>query len=441
VLWFSYCKSEINAIENTPTMQLVVFEDQNADALAPVTLTRPAMEISCGGYRLIDLLRPVAERYGATIQAVVRPHLTALVAVDHPEFATAGSVPGPVLLVNARLVPSVRAVNELEKIFREGKQGIIRNDTALVAACLPTDALTGGSLEYGKLQATIDQCELPTLDADLPLLEYPHDIVRYHKENLGENLEHRIACDRYQQTSDGVFLDNSTTDACPAIAETAVFDTTNGPVLIDQHAVIGPHTSIFGPCYIGAHAKISPGAALKGYVTLGHTAKVGGEIEGTIFEPYSNKQHEGVLGYSYLGSWINIGAGTNQSDLKNTYGSIRVQYGSQKIDTGMQFFGTIMGDYAKTAINTGIFTGKIIGVASTLYGMVTQNVPSFMNDARSLGLQGEIPADVAITTQRRMFARRSVEQRPCDEQLLRDVFAMTATDREPLGLSAEPLEF
>ena len=401
------------------------------------------MAISCGGYRLIDLLLPIADRYGASVRAVVRPHLRGLVAADAPYLKdTASPLTGSLLLVNARMLPSVDVVNRLECLFRQGTSGVVRTNGAIAVARLPADVLDVAALTADRLSDAIDQLDLDPIDADLPLIEYPHDVVRRNEQILAANLEHRTSVGDYEQRTDGVFVSASHTDSSsPQIHNTAAFDTSRGPIVIEAGASIGPHTAICGPCYIGPNAKIAPGTSLKGWVTLGHTTKAGGEIEGTIFEPYTNKQHEGVMGYSYLGSWINIGAGTNQSDLKNTYGPIRIQYGSRKVDTGMQFLGCIMGDYTKTAINTGIFTGKTIGVASTLYGMVTTNVPSFVNYARSLGQMGEIPADVAVTTQRRMFARRSVSQRPADEQLLRDLFVETAPERAGLDLSDEPLAF
>ena len=125
-----------------------------------------------------------------------------------------------------------------------------------------------------------------------------------------------------------------------------------------------------------------------------------------------------------------MGAGTCNSDLKNTYGKVNIQYGDQKTETGMQFVGCIMGDYAKTAINTGIFTGKTIGVCSMLYGFVTTNVPSFVNYARLFGQVSELPPDVMIATQKRMFSRRRVQQRPCDSQLIQDMYEMTRSERQ-----------
>jgi glucose-1-phosphate thymidylyltransferase len=153
-------------------------------------------------------------------------------------------------------------------------------------------------------------------------------------------------------------------------------------------------------------------------------------VEASIVESYTNKQHHGFLGHSYLGSWINLGAGTCNSDLKNTYGTINMEYTFGKVATNMQFLGCIIGDYTKSAINTGIFTGKVIGVCSMLYGFVTTNVPSFVNYARLFGQVATLPPEVMIAAQGRMFARRNVPQRDCDRQLICDIYDLTMSERE-----------
>ena len=167
---------------------------------------------------------------------------------------------------------------------------------------------------------------------------------------------------------------------------------------------------------------------------------MGGEIEGVQTEPWSNKQHFGFLGHSYLGSWINLGAGTCNSDLKNTYGIVNMIYGDRKVSTGMQFVGCVMGDYSRTAINTSIYTGKVIGVGSTVYGMTPHNVPSFVNCAQPLNQYGVLPPEVLVSIQQRMFGRRKVTQRPCDIQLIHDVFTMTQLDRDP-SWTSDPITF
>jgi len=130
-----------------------------------------------------------------------------------------------------------------------------------------------------------------------------------------------------------------------------------------------------------------------------------------------------------LAQWVNLGAGTSNSDLKNTYGTVKIQHQGRRIDTKMQFFGCVIGDYSKSAINTSIFTGKIIGVNSMLYGYVGQNVASFTNYAASFGQVTECSLDQAVSTQRRMFARRKRRQTPEDIELLRSVFELTSSER------------
>ena len=218
-----------------------------------------------------------------------------------------------------------------------------------------------------------------------------------------------------------------------------VFDSTGGPIVIDDNVCVGPHSFLRGPVYVGPNSRISEHAAIKDEVSIAHTCKIGGEIEASVIEPYSNKQHHGFLGHSYLGSWINLGAGTCNSDLKNTYGTVNVQYGERNVSSGMQFLGCIIGDYAKTAINTSLFTGKLIGAGSMVYGFATSNVPSFVNYARTFGEMGLLPPDVVVSTQARMFARRNISQRPCDIQLIHDMYRSTESER-PSQLSDKPIQ-
>jgi glucose-1-phosphate thymidylyltransferase len=271
---------------------------------------------------------------------------------------------------------------------------------------------------------------LPEVDP-LPLLEYPHDVIRWNLAAFRENLEFRLSQTACCEIADGVFAAEGA-----HVGDYTVFNTKNGPILLDEGATVGPHSYLAGPVYVGPKARINEHASVKDAVSLGHTTKIGGEVEASVVEPYTNKQHHGFLGHSYLGSWINLGAGTCNSDLKNTYGELNMVYRGERVATGMQFLGCIMGDYSKTAINTGIFTGKTIGACSMLYGFVTTNVPSYVNYARLFGQVTELPPEVMVATQRRMFARRKVEQRPCDVQLILDMYELTHPERQ---LAAEPM--
>ncbi len=417
-------------------MEVVLFEDGLVPQLFPITIGRPAFQIHCGSYCLGELLG----RLGSLRAALVRPYLSDLVQADHPDWTVWPSPQGlassdkKCLLVNARLVPGVTVVRQLAELVKSEQPMLIQSGDCVAAAVVPSvDPLKGEQLTGNQLAEWLDELQLPVVESDLPLLHYPHDVVRYHLAVLNDNLEDRLAKGDYRELTDGVFAAEGAT-----LGDYCVADASQGPIVLEERAQIGPYCYLSGPAHLGAGARVIEHAAIKDAVALGHTTKIGGEIEASIIEPYTNKQHHGFLGHSYLGSWVNLGAGTSNSDLKNTYGQVGMEYEGRKVATGMQFIGCMIGDYAKTAVNTSIFTGKTIGVCSMVYGFVTTNVPSFTNYARSFGQVTEVSAEVLVSTQARMFARRNVVQRPCDIQLLRDMYELTRHERriaeEPLSL-------
>jgi len=414
-------------------MSLVLFEDRLVSQLDPAAVGKPAFAITSGAYRLVDLVGQL----GLPTHARVREHLRAIVAEDYPAFQN-GTIDRdqPTVWLNARVVPSVRSLDQLQKLLQKNQPGIVLSGQSVVACLIPPGiTLDEGPRDLPSMDA-FAALGLPPLDADLPLFEYAHDIIRYHQATLAANLEHRIAHGNYQQLSDGLFVAEGV-----QLGDHIVKEVQDGPIVIEAGATIGHYTLLSGPVHIGAKARVLPHAVLKDAVALGHTTKVGGELDASVIEPYTNKQHHGFLGHSYLGSWINLGAGTCNSDLKNTYGQVNMEYRGQKVPTGMQFVGAVVGDYAKTAINTGIFTGKTIGVCSMVYGFVTTNVPGFVNYARLFGQVTEAPVEIMVHTQKRMFERRGVQQRACDIRLLHAMYTLTEHERKQSGeiLSLEPL--
>ncbi|MGB9590615.1 MAG: putative sugar nucleotidyl transferase, partial [Candidatus Hydrothermia bacterium] len=141
-----------------------------------------------------------------------------------------------------------------------------------------------------------------------------------------------------------------------------VIDGEEAPVFIGKRSIVMPNAFIQGPAFIGEDCLIKAGARIYGGTTFGPVCKVGGEVSETIIQGYSNKQHEGFLGHAYLGEWVNIGAGTEISDLKNTYGTIRVWLDAQMTETGLQFLGPTIGDHSRTGINATLTTGAVVGV-------------------------------------------------------------------------------
>ena len=143
-------------------------------------------------------------------------------------------------------------------------------------------------------------------------------------------------------------------------------DLTNGPVYIDKGASIRPFSTIIGPSYIGAKTIIDRAKIIKS--TIGPNCRIGGEIEASIFQGYANKYHEGFIGHSFIGEWVNLGAMTTNSDLKNNYGTVRIKIGKREMDSGTIKLGCFMGDHTKTGIGTLIPTGAVIGSFVNFFG-------------------------------------------------------------------------
>ncbi len=414
-------------------MSMLIFEDALVSQLMPITCARPACNITVGSYRLIDLVADL----DAELVLWTRPFLRSLSLLDLPQVKQADdeTLPAterPRLIVNARLTPSIDNLRTIERMLASphDQTGIVWSGDQVAAIVHPSwtwqtiQTAMGTGIESLLLSAH----DLPRLPYELSVMSWPHEVIAANMQAIGANLEYRLAKGGYEQRQDGVFV-----AAGAKLGQFVLTETDAGPIIIDQQASIGPYTLLRGPIYIGPKSRILEHSAIKDAVSLGHTTKIGGEVEASVVEPFSNKQHHGFLGHSYLGSWINLGAGTCNSDLKNTYGTVNMEYPAGKAATGMQFLGCVMGDYSKTAINTGIFTGKVIGVCSMMYGFVTSNVPSFVNYARLFGQMTTLPPEVMIATQQRMFSRRKVEQRPCDMQLLHDMYRLTQGERDKFG--------
>ncbi len=430
-------------------MTIVVFEDQQTELLAPITLARLAATITCASFRLVDLLDLLSD----DIYSIARPHLQAIQRADFPSLKSidheTGGAASPdravPLLVNGRLAPTAANFQRLQQLAallseqgpKAGPAVVMDRDHVAAVIAPPWSLHQLFSAGYLGTSEWLEKAkEFPRLDFSLQTIGMPHELIACNMECFQANMELRLQLSRsgypsycnLQETSEGLFVAENAT-----VGEYVLSDTSKGAIIIDAGAQVGPYSLLRGPLYIGPKCRILEHSAIKDAVSLGHTTKIGGEVEASIVEPYSNKQHHGFLGHSYLGSWINLGAGTCNSDLKNTYGTVNMEYGFGKAQTNMQFLGCIMGDYSKTAINTGIFTGKVIGVCSMMYGFVTSNVPSFVNYARLFGQMATLPPEVMVNTQQRMFARRSVQQRGCDVQLLYDMHRLTQIERDQQG--------
>jgi len=435
-------------------MSIVVFEDPQCELLAPITIARLAAAVTCGSFRLIDLL----DALESEVFGISRPHLQSIQRIDFPSLRILDETSNDGkperrarLLLNARIAPTKQNFDQIMFLKRLAVQAapdaapMVVWDREHVAAVINPPWTIEQLFRNGYLgvEEWLEKAKtFESYSCNLSTIAVPHELIACNMACIRESLEWRIALgsgfsegrsgtpivSELRQMSDGLFLADGA-----SIGEYVLTDTKKGPVVIDSGAQVGPYTLLRGPIYIGKKARILEHSAIKDAVSLSHTTKIGGEVEASVVEPYSNKQHHGFLGHSYLGSWINLGAGTCNSDLKNTYGSVNMEYTFGKASTNMQFLGCIMGDYSKTAINTGIFTGKVIGVCSMMYGFVTSNVPSFVNYARLFGQMASLPPEVMVSTQQRMFARRDVQQRGCDVQLIYDMHRITQMERDRFG--------
>jgi UDP-N-acetylglucosamine diphosphorylase / glucose-1-phosphate thymidylyltransferase / UDP-N-acetylgalactosamine diphosphorylase / glucosamine-1-phosphate N-acetyltransferase / galactosamine-1-phosphate N-acetyltransferase len=188
-----------------------------------------------------------------------------------------------------------------------------------------------------------------------------------------------------------------------------VLDAEDGPVWIDENVRVLPNVVIQGPCYVGPNGLVQSSAHIREGTSIGPVCKVGGEVEDSILQGYSNKQHYGFLGHSYLAEWINCGAGMTNSDLKNTYGPIRVSMnGFAPVDTGLIFVGLTVGDHSKVGINVQFPSGAIVGTASNVITsrFAPKFTPSFcwLTDEERKDYDAEEAIKVAI----RSMGRRKI---------------------------------
>ncbi|MEK7459606.1 MAG: hypothetical protein AAB636_00900 [Patescibacteria group bacterium] len=254
------------------------------------------------------------------------------------------------------------------------------------------------------------------------------ELIIHNKENIKKSLP--ILKKGKKEIKKGVFVGKNV-----VIEPNVFFDTSEGEIVIGDSTKIKANTVLRGPLILGKNCVINSFAEIS-ESQIGDVCKVGGEVEKCIIQNYSNKQHYGFLGHSYVGSWVNIGAGTSVSNLKNTYSQIKVG----GIDTGSIFVGCILGDYCKTAINTIIFCGKIIGPSSHLYGTVTEDIPAFTSYV-SIGNMYELPLELAKRIQKVMMQRRNVNWSEQDDDFFKKLFRDTAKDRKLAKVKKEKLSF
>lgn len=205
----------------------------------------------------------------------------------------------------------------------------------------------------------------------------------------------------------------------------AVISTETGPVFLDRDSVIRPGSFVEGPCYVGAGTLID-GAKVRPGCSFGPQCRIGGEVEASLFQGYANKHHDGFIGHAFIGEWVNLGALTTNSDLKNAYQPVQVSWQGKTVDTGLLKVGCFIGDHVKTAIGSLINTGTRIGTFANWFepGLSPKEIPAF-----AWGSNASWPLGHVLSNAREVMGRRGVSPSPDYEQTLRALYA--ASTRPP----------
>lgn len=356
-------------------MDILIFDDARRSDFFPLTLTRSTSDLRVGILKLRQRLMALFNTDECNL--IVDAELQELYRQRHPGWDVNTLLDGEVLLVNSRL----RLDDALRSDIEALQPGcMLVCDTVVVAARMQ---VTAQQITAEQVPQLLASCT--TEETEAHLWHYPWELIAANSAMLEADFHAWFYDkDNFFETELGVTILNpynvwigEGAHLMPGV----IIDASEGPVVIDEGATIMHQAVIIGPAYVGKKSRIKVGAKIYEGTSIGPVCKVGGEVEETIIQAYSNKQHDGFLGHSYLGEWVNLGADTNNSDLKNTYKAVTMHnYPAGKaISTGQTFVGCLIGDHAKTGINSTINTGTVIGTGCNLFGrdLITGFIPDF----------------------------------------------------------------
>lgn len=270
-------------------------------------------------------------------------------------------------------------------------------------------ALASNELE--KLKARCRVVEIP----DARFLSSLADLVKFNADVIAGDSAAMSGPD-WTGEREGVLVHKTA-----RVADYVAFRTEGGPVVVDEGAKIGEFALIEGPAYIGRNARIDQ-AKIRPGVSIGEACRIGGEVEETVVEAFSNKHHEGFLGHSYVGSWVNIGAVATTSDLKNNYGTVRLDVGGTVIDTGTNKFGSVICDYTKVAIGTMLNTGTVLSAGCNVFAEAGGAVPKFL-PRFSWGRGARYDVDRFVEDAKVVMSRRGRAMSENVEKFIRSLYA------------------
>jgi UDP-N-acetylglucosamine diphosphorylase/glucosamine-1-phosphate N-acetyltransferase len=409
-------------------MQIHLFEDSSVDRLGPAVAMRPACRLLMGSVTLEDALSALGP-----VSSILRPslarHLAALGGRRIPLWGPLAGAPAAapacerdssLLLVNARLAPSRAALAALRMVVERGQEGYLAEGDSVAAALVrcpdpPAERAFLDRVRQAPRAEDVIRESSPRLIEPpgnaCTLASLPHHLLDTHERVLEEWLGLRIDSGGYAEIRPGLFAAAGTRIEEPVAVR-------RGPVVVEAAAHVGPFVCLDGPVWIGPATRVNPHSWIREGTAAGAHCRLGGEIEASVFEPFANKPHDGFVGHSHMGGWVNLAAGTTTANLKSSYGVVRMRTGIGEIDTGRQFVGAFLGELARTAVHTTLGCGLLAGPATTLWGVVTGRVPPFQSLLHATtGGSATTPAQAAATLAR-MMARRGLEADPADLLLL-----------------------
>lgn len=396
------------------TINTILFDDSNRNNLLPLTFTRPVSELRIG-------ITTIKEKWELLLQSTCSFHTVDYLTRKYPVKLETDN-----LFVNAAVVPDEKLIQDILKL----KTGELLKKKNLIIAYRsdqPENIVKNG---WEGRFITFNY------DEEIVCIEHSWDIFEKNDKVLRDDFNRITRRRKSQKLSptntllgeENIFAEEG------AKCECATINATTGPVYIGSDVEIMEGTVIRGPLALCNHATLKLGSKIYGATTIGPYCKVGGEVHNSVFTGYTSKAHDGFLGNAVLGEWCNLGAGTNNSNLKNNYALVKLwDYTSEHfIDTGLQFCGLIMGDHSKCGINTMFNTGTVVGVSANIFGagFPRNFIPSFTWGGPGKSILYKI--DKAFETAVVAMARRGIELSEEDKSILLKVFGLTEKYRKNL---------
>lgn len=417
-------------------MRICIFEDIHYTNFEPLVFSRSVYDLLCGTFTLKEKILNCFQNPDYSLHC--RKYLQKISERENPGIKVNLFPDDDCLFINGRVVGNKDLKSALD--LADNKKKVFVKDNQVVAVYVPRQEMTSiHNLQSELLDLTFFN-DFEKQEVNVHLINYTWDLININGEEIKKDFEFRLSshtklnflnevpANVHLINEDQIFIEENV-----IIKPGVVLDASNGPIYIEKNSLIHSNAVVEGPCFIGESSIVKSLTSIYPGTTVGKVCKVGGEIDQSVIMPYSNKQHVGFLGSSYLGSWVNIGAGTNNSTLKNNYGTIRVQLEDKEVDTGLRFLGLMMGDHSKCAISVMFNTGTVVGFSSNIFGsgFPDKYIPSF-SWGGSESLQ-TYDINKSLETARVMMSRRNVDFTRDDEDLFSEVFNLTRSARDKKG--------